>query len=487
MLLAWPLAHTMREKRKTNLAHLAFGVILLVCISCGGRRVAPFEGQVYRSGSFEYHEEETSTALCPDLLPLLDTHLADFEALTGRHLTPPAFEYYHFASESGRRSYGCGTDCTIDQAVYAVDPFASHELFHAYAHRAIGSAPSIGLLEEGLATAFACLPVRSSNGSWGLDWHDVLHVAEATEDLYDIDIEDQYAAAGAFVAYLYYTFGWDRLALLYGAIHRRDDVALFERAVQSLYGTDMDSLWRDSQILKNRRICIGDWTCRSAPLLLGKPARQACDGEIHKSLELSQTASVAVFTTNPVMLWEDCLAEPGPSAVLGHNMGPSVSWVSLPPGKFSLTKTSGSRSINAPYYPESFSLQLLSEIPGDLLATSCKEALTIPLDPRTQTRILFPPTLSLNGWVGLDGSAGGTFSVTPYQLLTTPQPGMSVDAAPGDISLCDGCSADATCRSIAPDAGFFLAGTGIMRLTNVYAMSSPDGGFPNAAFVISPM
>jgi hypothetical protein len=364
--------------------------------------------------------------------------------------------------------------------------FDSHELFHVYAFRASGVTTSIGLLEEGLATAFACSPVRSNGDYHPGDWRNFVNVAEKLADLSDPDIADQYAAAGAFVAFLYYTFGWDKLALLYRSLRRGDDATALEGAVLSVYGADMDTLWQDSRTFPNKRICITDWTCWSSPVVLNEETRQECDGELHRSIELSEPSSVALFATHPVMLWQDCLAEPGPIFVLGQNSFPSVTWVSLAAGSFNLTRTSGSESINPRVYPASFSLELTSQIPGSFLASSCEAAQAIPLDPQVETRILFPSTASLSGWVRVDGPAAAVFSVVSDQLQTDI-PNYPGGALHGDTSFCDSCSTDANCQAISSQVSLAFSGGGVLRLTNVYAVSFPEMGFPNAGFHISPM
>ena len=288
------------------------------------------------------------------------------------------------------------------------------------------------------------------------------------------------------MAYLFYTFGWDKLALLYRSLRRGDDATALETAVLSVYAVDMDTLWTDSLSFPDKRICIADWTCWSSPVVLNEEERQECDGELHRAIELSEPSSVAVFATNPVMLWKDCLAEPGPIFVLGQNSFPSITWISLPAGQFNLTRTSGSESIDPRVYPEGFSFKLASQVPGDLLVSSCEEAPSIPLDPQMETRILFPSTDSLNGWVRLDGPSAMAFSVVSDQLQTDV-PNYPGGALLGDISFCDGCSAGANCQSISTAVSSSFTGGGFLRLTDVLAVSFPSFGFPNAGFHISPM
>jgi hypothetical protein len=388
--------------------------VLFGCLSCESGRKPPFEGLVMRSEHFEHHAEAPEIT-CQTVMPLLESNLSLFEKVTGLHLTPPAFRYYQFAHYSGLQRYGCPSNCAIDDVVYASASFDAHELIHAYLFRAFGMT-SVGLLSEGLASAFACdsaqMVIRIA------DWRNLVHLAETFEDLDLPDITERYAAAASFVSYLFYNFGWERLAMFYRSLRRGDDATAVGRAALSAFSVDMDTLWMDSLSSGNRHVCINDWTCSSSPLVLNEPVRQECDGEIHRSIEVSEPSTVGFYATEPVMLWDDCLAEPGPIFVLGQTLDPSIIWISLAAGKYNLTRISGNVSVFDPLsYPQDFSLRLVAQRPADFLASSCEGATTIPLDAQTKTNVRFPSTVSLSGWLRVGGPAESAFSVELDQFI----------------------------------------------------------------------
>jgi hypothetical protein len=407
----------------------------------------PFEGTLLRSQYWEYHDH-VSEPICPTLLAMLDQHTQVTGAELGLDLaqpTPP-FRYYKFRDADDLKAAGvcqAGSGaCSTGQAVYSPRYFHAHEQAHAYAYRA-WSGWSTQLLDEGVAVALSCDPFRFLGTEQsprdlvgGLDWRDRL----------ELEAKDSpgYLAAGYFVTYLVTRYGWAPLHALHDRVPAHVSSEQFERAFAALYPISVDEAWTRA-LSVGMQPCLKDWMCAATPMGEHEVASLACDGQLHRSIVVTERARVGLTlqaTNGALTLIRNCL-EPAPTSLtlLGEG-GSTTHWLELAPGTYTLSDPTGTGALTC--------VMLESNQPGTLLAPTCESAGAIALDPSGETDVHFSKDTT-EGWFGIVGTEGRGYAVHTEGLA-------SAFATASPVEICDGCGAHAHCAppdratAIGPDA-----------------------------------
>jgi hypothetical protein len=385
-----------------------------------------FEGHVSRSRFWEYHDRSDEPP-CPTLLDLLDEHAQTVGGKIGLTVEESRpLHYYRFKDQADLAS-GCSGGvpaCASGDAVLAQKPFDAHEQVHTYVFRAWAK-QSVGLLEEGEAVALSCNPSypmyvgRSPRDALGAgDWRQFLYL--------DGNSSLGYAAAGYWVTYLAQRYGWHKV----GELHRRvlpglsaDDFAIeFAR----VFPTSMEQAWAEA-LSGNCPPCDYGWSCLATVMSPGDVVQPACDGELHRSIEISAQAGVVLTHRAPILL-QNCAATASPVyELLPGKAASTTSWASLPPGTY---------RILGEYTPPS-DVTFVAYMPSPFVAADCEQAGRVPLKPDQATFVdLLPGTI--DGCLRLDG-AGQAYQM---YLLFMDLP------ATGSAVVCESSDPTASCTPI---------------------------------------
>ena len=410
---------------------------LLALVACASCIEEPFVGTVSRSKYFEYHDE-VKEPLCPTLLSLLDQHAERIGAKIGAAPDPAdPYRFYKFRDLAALEAKSpCGPErvggCASGGSLFSPEYFHGHEQVHAYVYGAWGGRAT-GLIEEGIAVALSCSPFIELgptgwpvNGEGPFDWRELLYISG--------DTNAGYSAAGYFVTYLAGRYGWQSVADL----RRRAPVGItavdFERAFAQVFPIPMDQAWDEALHAPGATPCQMEWLCGAQPMKSGEHATRDCDGELHRSLVVTDQAGVVLSLgaqVQPVMLI-DCTDSASPWYELVGGYGKTsraTHWASLPPGTYSI-----------PRGPSAVELRSFLSTP--LLGSTCDAAGTVSLDPAEQTYIDFRRG-KVDGWIHLSGG-GHTYDVSLYNLFWT-----NVVSTAGAPVLCDDCSPTAACVPLA--------------------------------------
>ena len=423
------------RKREGRRGGQLFAVVaLLVAATSCNSDTAPFEGEVSRSQFWEYHDR-VGEPLCPTLLSLLDQQAQRIGGDVGLTLRPgdSPFRYYKFrdaldfnnAADCTRYSSACATG----NDVYSPRYFHAHEQAHNYVYRAWGGW-SARLLDEGVAVALSCDPIRFINQDQqpadmlgALDWRNLL----------DLSVEDSagYSAAGYFVTSLVQSYGWPSLAELHRRVPRGVNAADFVRIFGEVYPISVDQAW-SAALSSGSQPCLKDWLCDATPIAIGEDAPVACDGRVHRSVTVTDQAGVGLSIHGgnaEITLVQGC-SDDAPQWLELTSAGVTAThWVSLKPGTYTIL------DLIAPGAPEGVAFK--GYLPSNFLAAGCEDAGAIPIDPQGQTyvNLLLGP---LNGWFGLTGGGGKSYMAYAF--------GITTDGSTDSIfEICDGCGATPTC------------------------------------------
>ena len=412
---------------------LVAGLLSMVAASCTGES-PPFEGDVSHSQFWEYHDR-VGEPLCPSLLSLLDDHAQEISGAIGLnlHSGDEPFRYYKFRDSTDFNDAQVCTKysgaCATGNDVYSTRFFHAHEQAHDYVYRAWGgwSAP---LLDEGVAVALSCDPIRFINKGQapgemlgGPDWRNLL----------DLNVEDPagYIAAGYFVTSLVQKYGWPNFAELHRRISRGVNAADFESIFNDLYPQSLDQSW-SAALSSGAQPCLKDRLCDAIPMAVGEDAPVACDGQMHRSVTVTDQGGVGLSIhggSAEITLVQDCGSAAAPWLELTSVGMPATHWVSLQPGTYTLL------NLLATGEPEGVAFK--GYLPSNFLAAECEDAGAIPLDRDGYTYInmLLGP---LNGWIGLTGGGGKDYMAYAFGITTDP-------ATDSVFEICDGCGATSTC------------------------------------------
>lgn len=424
----------------------------------------PFTGQVSRSSYFEYHEQ-TSEALCPGLLPLLDKHAEMIGGLLGVPLVAgePLFRYYRYRDiEAYGEAFPESGGKTSGTSIYSPSYFSAHELVHAYVHRARGNGPTTSLLGEGIAVALSCEPVGTlAQGSY--DWRDFLHFDGASRVGYGL--------AGHFATYLLRRYGTPAFMQFFQASPDTIEAADLEAQFARFYPTSLDLAWREAtdipSLLSMTEGCLGDWACwTTGPLVQGEQVTQDCSNGMHRSLDVGpgEGGVMILKSGGDVAVWRSCWEDSGPYLVLHDYLDlPTLHWVVMAPGSYTLT-SSGQTT-----------LSLIDHLPATTLGETCDTAAELQLDGERVTQLNLPSTDGISGWVRLAGAVGRVFEIVPEMLVLSDGTTGSVG---GTVSYCDGCDPGAACVALRPGLpqSFFVAPGSALRLTNLDARGGSLAG-----------
>ena len=412
---------------------LAVGVLFIAAASCNVE-AAPFEGDVSHSQFWEYHDQ-VGEQLCPTLLSLLDHHAQDIAGNIGLTLHPgeSPFRYYKFrdnvdfanAQVCTRYSDACATGNDVFSPRY----FHAHEQAHDYVYRAWGGW-SAQLLDEGVAVALSCDPIRFINVGQKpadmlgeLDWRNLL----------DLSVEDPdgYIAAGYFATSLVQRFGWPSFAKLHRRVPRGISAAEFGRIYGEVYPESVDQSWSVA-LSSGAQPCLKDRLCDAIPMAVGEDAPVACDGQMHRSVTVTDQGGVGLSIhggSAEITLVQDCGDAAAPWLELTSVGAPATHWISLRPATYTL--------LNLITTGQPDGVVLKGYLPRNFLAAECEDAGAIPLDPQGYTSInmqLGP----LNGWIGLTGGGGKDYMAYAF--------GITTDATTDSVfEICDGCGATSKC------------------------------------------
>lgn len=418
-------------------------------------------GTLLRSKHWEYHDR-VSEPVCGSLLSLLDQHTLTLGSKIGLDLSLPAppFRYYKFRDEADLKAAGvcmAGSGaCATGRAVYSPHYFHAHEQVHNYAYRT-WSGWSAQLLDEGIAVALSCEPQRfiapeqSPAELLGRpDWRSRI----------EVDAKDSagYVAAGYLVTYLASNFGWSKLADFHRSMSPQVDAETFAQRFASIFPMTMDEAWTQS-LSVGAQPCIKDWVCDATPMTEGEVATSACDGQMHRSITVTEEVGVGLAIragNGAITLVRNC-ADPAPAWLKLAGRGTSSThWLDLAPGNYLIADLTGH---GLPH-----SVELKAYMPSPLLGPTCEGASTLALSATDDTYVHFPKG-DVAGWLAVGEEGGRAYSAVTNGL----EPGAGQTSA---VELCDGCAETSTCTPlhgsvvITPGARLYL-----------HAQSAPDDRF----------
>jgi hypothetical protein len=381
-------AAAMSRKQKS----IVIPALLFLCAACDDHSTDwRFEGQVSRSSFWEYHDS-FDEPLCPTLLEMLDEHTRVVGGKIGLEVEESRpLRYYRFKDEAGVAS-GCPAEvaaCAAGDSVLAQEPFYAHEQAHTYVSRAWGDR-SIGLMKEGEAVALSCDPF--SRPYSGISPRDALGAEDWRQFLYLFgNSESGYAAAGYWITYLARQYGWQKV----GELHRRalpgisaDDFAIeFART----FPISMDQAWTEA-LNGDSPPCDNRWRCRTTDLVPGEVAQPDCDGELHRSIEISGESGVVLTHRRSIYL-QDCSDAASPVYELVPGRLRTTSWASLPTGRYALFGGDAAPS----------DVTFASYLPSPFVAEDCELAGKITLPPDQYTIVHLSPG-PIDGCLRLDGA-----------------------------------------------------------------------------------
>jgi hypothetical protein len=408
-------------------------VLVLVASSCDSES-APFDGDVSHSQFWEYHDR-VGEPLCPTLLSLLDQHAQEIGGTIGLTLDSreSPFRYYKFRDSTDFNDAQVCTKysgaCATGNDVYSPRFFHAHEQAHDYVYRAWGGW-SAQLLDEGVAVALSCDPIwfinqrqKPADLLGGLDWRNLLA----------LNVEDRagYIAAGYFVTSLVQRYGWPNFAELHRRVPRGVNAADFMRLFNDIYPQAMDQSWAEA-LSSGAQPCLKERLCDAVPMAVGEDASVACDGQMHRSVTVTDQGGVEISIhggNGEITLVQGCGEAAPPWLELTSAGVPTTHWVSLRPGTYTLL------NLISPGMPDGVAFK--GYLPSNFLAAECEDAGAIPLDPEGDTHInlLLGP---LNGWIGLAGGGGNRYMAYAFGITTNA-------ATDSVFEICDGCGATSNC------------------------------------------
>jgi hypothetical protein len=416
---------------------LAAGSLLLACTggSPAGADGGLSVGTVSRSQYWEYHDQ-VDEALCPTLLDDLDRHAQLVGGKIGLVLDPSdPYGFYKFVDVSALAASGaCALPengaCAGNGSVYSTAYFYAHEQAHEYVYRAWGGY-SIGLLNEGEAVALSCDPdfpvqpnVSPQQALGHPDWRSLLY-------LYGNSIEG-YGAAGFWVTSLARRFGWSKVAELHRRIPAGISAADFEIAFATVFPTSMDESW-STALAVGSAPCQDDWRCVATPTSVGEDATPDCDGEMHRSVVVTDQGGVVVTVggLDAEIILRSCADPAAPSYELARGGTPRTThYAPLAPGSYTMVSN-----------PTPTDVLFDGYLPPTLLGDACATGVTVTPDP-TQYTYVDLAAGPVDGWLQVNGG-GQSYEVAPYGLIGTGTPATVTGV------LCDSCDPAASCIQLA--------------------------------------
>jgi hypothetical protein len=456
-------------KRSSIWPALAF-VALLATPACGRSGAVLFVGTVSRSQFFEYHDRDDEP-LCPTLLSMLDQHATQIGGKIG-FVPDPAnpIGYYKFHDFADfEQSSGCPNTggCATAGGVLSPLFFEAHELAHTYVFRAWGHSAT-GLIMEGEAVALSCRPgyyfdlsFRPRDVLRNPNWRDLLYLTGTSDE--------GYLAAGFWITYLAQHYGWDSVRRLHQRAMPGIAAEDFERAFAAVYPLSMDDAWSAALDTPGALPCQDDWRCMTTPLAVGDRATSECDGEMHRSITVTDQPGIAATidgTASDVYL-RDCANPAAPIRELFVSLTERTAhFAALSPGTYMIS-TPGART----------DLEFSAFLPAGFDAADCSTAGGIALDPAHGTYVDLLPGRA-HGWIPIAGG-GRSYGIQTYNLYWNGWPKPS-----GDVQICDGCDATATCVPLpGVQSGAVPIGDGaVLRLQGATALAQSSFGYGQIYF-----
>jgi hypothetical protein len=424
---------------------------------------------VSHSQLFEYHDQ-INEPLCPTLLSELDQHARQVGGKIGLSLATgaPPFRYYKFHDYAAfAASRACPPDaggCATGNEIYSPLFFHAHELAHDYVFRAWGGW-STGFLNEGEAVALSCQPLRFVAPTDrpidvvnSVGWRELLDLSAANSKE-----RDGYVAAGYLVTYLVAHYGWQRLAELHRRVAPGITATDFDRTFSEVFPIAMDQAWSSALDTAGAQPCFKDWLCSATPMTTGEDAPLGCDGQMHKSVTVTDQAGVELSISGgngEITLVGGCSdAAPSWIELTGAFSTRATHWVNLKPGTYTiadLIATGGPADVVFGGY-----------LPGGFLGSSCATAGAITLDANGDTYVDLLPGVA-SGWMNIVGGGGQAYVVSNYGISAGPG---------GALEICDGCAATATCVPLSENSmsTVALGEHAVLHLQNAIVDSGVSG------------
>jgi hypothetical protein len=426
-----------------------------------------FEGRVSRSRFWEYHDR-SDEPLCPTLLDLLDEHTRVVGGKLGLEVEATRPLRYYKLADKAELTSDCpsgATACAHGDAVLAAQPFFAHEQVHTYVSRAWDS-EAVGLLTEGEAVALSCDPFAPLNTGvapredlGAEDWRPFLYL-RANSDL-------GYIAAGYWVTYLAQRFGWQKVEQLHRRVLPGLSAEDFAIEFARVFPISMDQAWSEA-LSGQSPPCDSGWSCRTTVMSPGDVAEAACDGELHRSIEISDQPGVVLTHRSPILL-QDCADPMAPLYELVPGAyPPTTNWAILPPGRY--------RIFGDPL-PPALDITFVSYLPSPFLAADCAQAGKVTLKPGQTTTVDLPPG-AVDGCLLLDG-ADQMYKLYPF-YVELPETGSAL--------VCESSDPTATCVPIPARSSTTLrVGAGaVLRLQHATCVPPASRTFGELLFYPAP-
>jgi hypothetical protein len=433
--------------------------------ACGGDEWA-FEGHVSRSRLWEYHDG-LSAPICSSLLDLLDEHATTIGGKIGLTVeTSRPLRYYRFSSKEGLAT-GCprgAAACAADDAVLSVDAFHAHEQAHVYVFRAWGDS-SLSLLNEGVAVALSCSPPYRPLGN--ISPHDALGMDDWRPLVESFDgSESAYLAAGFWVTYLVQQSGWRKVEQLYRRVRPGTSADDFAIAFAAIFAMSMDQAWSTALSAGGAPACDHQWDCRATRLSPGDIARPDCDGNLHRSIEISDGAGF-VIKHHAGLVLHNCADRAAPAYELRSGKAPAtMNWVSLPTGAYTILGARGT-----PLEDVAF----VSSVAPPLFAAACAQAALVTLKPDQYAFVNLLPG-SVDGCLRLDG--GGRRHRVAFLNV----------ALAADATVCESSEPGAPCVAVSTSAtsGITIGADAVLRVPKAFVTPSASAPWGQIVFYAAP-
>lgn len=415
------------------------------------------------SPHFYYHARRSDLPRpCGDTLDDLERHFETMRAFFGFPWAAGSrIHYWRFADVFALQATGvCGPQlpaCASGLAVYSTETLHEHELVHTYL-APLGHPPAF--MVEGLAELVTCdyppptdgLEAAALVAALPSDWARLATWTTADDWEHSAPL---YRLSAELARFLIDQFGVARVTDYYASASPSSDAAAVDAEFQAAFGlTLLEALTSALGRTLRDGPCLRPFACGAPPAIAGTEsvAVTCARADLYRRVDVPEAGSVlatvqAAALLAPEPFIRSCDGGPSPrDGRTGVRDGLGAQWTDL------ASTAAGSYVIGLPSPPYGFDLTTEIDVAANgHLSSDCAVALAAPLRAQRGGLQINAQTGRPPAYIGL--------SMPPGSLVT-------VTAAAGAGSLCDGCDAAATCMAVAEGNGFSaeLSGPYVLRM-----------------------